>query len=266
MGRAFALAVVIAFTQGAAAGPAAKIDPNQAKADKLFEEGQSDYKAGQFEQAIALFKQAYELVHDPVYEFNIAQAYRKVFDCENAYDYYQRYLKDAPDATNAEIVKRWLTELQPCVDRARKDHEAARRAEEDRKGAAVQTHPVAPPPPPETPEPSDGGKLFRIAGIATAGVGVVGLAVGIGYGVHSASLRDELAQKCAARCNWDDPATRSLDSSGEHANTLAKVGYIGGGIAVVIGAALYTYGMLRVEHVTVAPAPGGGTVGATFSF
>ena len=265
MGRVVALAVVIAFTRGAVAGP--KVDPNQAKADKLFDEGQSDYKAGQFQQAIDLFKQAYELVHDPIYEFNIAQAYRKVFDCESAYDYYQRYLKDAPGASNTETVKRWLTELQPCVDRARKDHEAAQRAEQDRQRDAT-THPAPTPTPASAPAPAptDRGKVFRIAGIATAGVGVVGLAVGIGYGVHSASLKDELAKKCATSCDWNDPAIASLDQSGQHANTMTKVGYIGGGILVLAGAALYTYGMLRVEHVTVAPAPGGGAVGASFSF
>lgn len=47
----------------------------------------------EFQGAIELFKQAYELVRDPVYLFNIAQSYRKVADCENSFDYYTQYLR-----------------------------------------------------------------------------------------------------------------------------------------------------------------------------
>ena len=78
---------------------AAHADPaTQAKADKLFEQAQVDYQAGKYAEAIPLFQQAYELVHDPVYLFNIAQTYRKVLDCEGATTYYKRYLDEAPKA------------------------------------------------------------------------------------------------------------------------------------------------------------------------
>src|SRR5262249_25111144 len=79
----------------AAADPAA-----QARADALFEKGQTAYQAGSYKDATELFKQAYELVRDPVYLFNIAQSYRKVLDCENASDFYNRYLTESPNAAN----------------------------------------------------------------------------------------------------------------------------------------------------------------------
>jgi hypothetical protein len=41
----------------------------------------------------AALQQAYELVRDPVYLFNIAQSYRKVADCENSFDYDTQYLR-----------------------------------------------------------------------------------------------------------------------------------------------------------------------------
>src|SRR5438093_177956 len=104
--------------------------PPQTKADVLFEHAQASYQAGQYQDAIELFKQAYELVHDPVYLFNLAQSYRKVFDCEAASDYYRRYLGEAPAAENKPKVQQWLTELQPCVEQRQKEHEAARRGEE----------------------------------------------------------------------------------------------------------------------------------------
>ena len=54
--------------------------------------------AGDMDGVVALFKDAYELVHDPVYLFNIAQSYRKVLDCIAATDYYAKYLAAAPNA------------------------------------------------------------------------------------------------------------------------------------------------------------------------
>ena len=50
------------------------------------------------------------------------------------------------------------------------------------------------------------------------------------------------------------------------ANLRAKIGYIGGGIAVVAGAALYMLGRTRVETVTVEPTASGATVSARLSF
>ena len=66
---------------GAAPKPAS---PAQKQADALFEKGLASYQGGKYQDAIAQFKQAYDLVHDPVYLFNIAQSYRKVADCTSA--------------------------------------------------------------------------------------------------------------------------------------------------------------------------------------
>ena len=78
-------AVILALVVLTGVARADKVDPaTQAKADALFEKGQALYLGDEFQGAIELFKQAYELVRDPVYLFNIAQSYRKVADCENS--------------------------------------------------------------------------------------------------------------------------------------------------------------------------------------
>jgi tetratricopeptide (TPR) repeat protein len=124
-------AAIVLLALACATARADKIDPAvQAKADALFEKGQAKYLADEFQAAIELFKQAYELVHDPVYLFNIAQSYRKAADCEGAFDYYTRYLEAAPKAENRAKVEGWLREMQPCVEQRRQEHEAARRGEE----------------------------------------------------------------------------------------------------------------------------------------
>jgi tetratricopeptide (TPR) repeat protein len=258
---ALAVAIVALIAHGARAD-----EPSpQTKAAVLFEQAQADYEAGKYQAAIELFQQAYVLVHDPVYLFNLAQSYRKVLDCEQATTYYQRYLQEAPNAENKAKVQQWIVELEPCVERAHKEHEAAKKLDElERQRRQDEANKRAPAHPVETEV--DRGRPFRIAGYVAAGVGVVGLGAGLAYSAAGSGASSDLAAKCKLGCNYDDPAVRGLDSDGKHDNTMAAIGWIGGGVALAAGAALYFYGRARVEHVLIAPTPGGATVGARLSF
>lgn len=259
--------VAVAGPRDKAPRPAPKVDPTQAQADALFEKGQASYQAGQYQQAIEQFKQAYGLVKDPVYLFNVAQSYRKVADCVNAHDFYTQYLDEAPNAENKDKVNQWLHELQPCVDQRHNEQDAARRAEEaekqrkadDARRAAEAAKPV--------PRQVDRGGGMRIAGITIGAVGVAGLAAGIVYGIKSQNVKNDVANRCNRGCQWDSPAILDLDAEGKRDNTRATIGYIAGGIATLVGAGLYAYGRTRVETVMVTPnASGGATVNAVLSF
>jgi len=254
---------------GAPAIAGDKNDPAiQAKADVLFEKAQGNYQAGQYQAAIPLFQEAYELVHDPVYLFNIAQSYRKVLDCESAFDFYNRYLTAAPDADpkQREKVQSWLRELQPCVEQRQKEHDAVKRAEEQerqrradelaRQRASQQTRSVD----------VDRGRTLRIAGLATGGVGVVGLAVGVIFSVKGRSLKNDLASACHAGCDWTRADLQQKDSDGQRANTLSAIGWIGGGVATLAGVGLYMWGRTKVETVQIAPSATGASVSARFEF
>ncbi len=253
------LLVLVFLAAVAHADPAA-----QAKADALFEQGQTAYQAGNYSAAVPFFKDAYDLVRDPVYLFNIAQSYRKLLDCENAFDYYNKYLAaaDDADAKQREKVQQWLRELQPCVESRQREHAVAahdaellraqREADEQKRRAAAAPHEGT----------VDHGRGLRIGGIAAGAVGAIGLIVGITYSAKGSTIKGQLATQCATSCNWDDPAIQAKDAEGHHDNTLAAIGYIGGGLALVGGAALYYLGLTRIEHVTVTPT----SVGATFSF
>jgi len=267
-------AVILALVVLTGVARADKVDPaTQAKADALFEKGQALYLGDEFQGAIELFKQAYELVRDPVYLFNIAQSYRKVADCENAFDYYTQYLQAAPNAENKAKVQQWLRELEPCVDQRKADHEAAKRAEElererqqeedaRRKQQAMQQ----PPPPPPRETDVDGGGSLRAAGYVGMAVGALGLGVAAYYSVEGASARDDLKKLCAQGCDWNLPRVRSLDSDGKTDNTRATIGYIGGGVAAVAGVTLCLVGRTRVDHVIVSPTDGGAAVTAQLRF
>jgi len=267
--RAAILAVVLLTS----VAHADSVDPQtQAKADALFEKGQAMYLSDQFQGAIELFKQAYALVRDPVYLFNVAQSYRKVADCENAYDYYTQYLQAAPKAENKAKVQQWLRELEPCVEQHKRDHEAAQRAEQlerERKeddARREQLRGIQPPPPVPVETEVDSGGAYRTMGAIGIAVGAIGVGLGGYYSVQGASARDDLKQLCAMGCVWTDPKVHALDSDGQTDNTRAKIGYIGGGIAVVAGVALYMFGRMRVEHVVVSPTVGGAAVTAQLRF
>ena len=234
----------------------------QAKADVFFQKGQQDYEHNKFQAAIELFKDAYELVHDPVYLFNIAQSYRKAADCQNASDYYSQYLAASPGAPNATIVQTWLRELAPCVEQQkRRELDAAKRAEE--LARVERERKTLPPPPPAVVEHDEGAGL-RTAGLVIGGVGVAGLAFGIAETVRGRSLQAGLDAACKTSCTYDQ--IKSIDDQGQRANTFATIGYIGGGAALAAGIGLYIFGVTKVEHIAVAPAPGGATAGATFSW
>ena len=261
--------VVLAIAGVANAVPKATVSAEQKQADALFEKGQTSYQDGKYQDAIAQFKQAYDLVKDPVYLFNIAQSYRKVADCVNAADYYKRYLQEAPNAENKPKVEQWLEELRPCVEereaeqaQARKSQEEAERLRKERELAEARGI-VMP-----TEGTIDSGKPFRYTGLALAGVGAVGLGVGIAFGVRGSSIKSDIDERCSPpnNCQWDSAEIQALHADGESANTWSAVGYIGGGIALAGGVALYMYGRTRIETVSVAPASGGATVSARFSF
>jgi tetratricopeptide (TPR) repeat protein len=236
----------------------------QAKAVALFERAQKHFQAGEYSAAIKLFAEAYELVDDPVYLFNLAQSYRKVLDCVKASEYYRRYLAEATDADAQQRarVEQWLREIAPCVEQRREEAELARRAEEAELARRAEEAERA-----RQPEPVDEidrGRSFRIAGIAAAGVGVVGLGLGGWYTARGSSLKSELAAACADGCDWE--LLRDKNADGERANTIAAIGWIGGSLATAGGVALYVLGRSKVEHVQVTPVQGGATVSARLSF
>ena len=241
-----------------AATPAART-----AADQLYDQGRAAYEANHYHDAIDKFQQAYLLVKDPVYLFNIAQAYRNAADCLAAHQYYERYLAESPHAENADSVNNWLHELAPCANERTQEQARAHRADELEHAPATAPAP-APLAVTAAPVASDPGRNERLAGLAVGGVGVVGLVVGIAYGIKGQAYEDEIRLACTTSCDWDQLASRH--AAGERANTLSLVGYIGGGLALIAGGALYAHGWSKRVTVDVAPAPGGAQLGARVRF
>jgi hypothetical protein len=102
--RAVVIAVVVVLSATAGADPR---DDARAR----FDQGQKSYNLGKFDQAIAEFEAAYQLDADPVYLFNLAQAYRLKGSIDRALFFYRRYVDLWPDAPNREEVDQRIAVL-----------------------------------------------------------------------------------------------------------------------------------------------------------
>ena len=171
------------------------------KARAHYNAAQGFFNAGEYDRAVVEFKAAYELVARPRLLFNIGSAYRRkaeekgsLEDKRQAADYYRKYLEVEPNGPGAKDARAYLVEL---------DAEIAR----------LEASTPPPPPPEEAPRPPPlpearstptptpaaapvdvattgrSGRPFRIAGIATAGVGAGLVGVGVFFGLPRTTSR-----------------------------------------------------------------------------
>lgn len=148
--------------------PAAGGADEEARA--VFQRGREAYARGEYEPALAAFRQAYELSGRAELQFNIGQAADRLRHDREARDAFEAYLRALPDAANRVEVEARLRVLREEI--ARDD---ALRAQAAASGA----------PPPHESSVVDEWWFWTIVGVA-----VVGAGVGIGFAVGS---REELA-------------------------------------------------------------------------
>src|SRR5438132_210620 len=89
--------LVVALLPAAAWAQAGPSDAEKKQARSHFEQGQSYYDAGAYDDALREYQAAYKIVPAPQLLFNIAQCYRLKGDKPNAIDYYQRFLEKVPN-------------------------------------------------------------------------------------------------------------------------------------------------------------------------
>src|SRR5262245_481153 len=135
----------------------------KADADTLFIAGERAYELKDYDGAARSFRAAYALVKDPVYLFNIAQAFRMARHCRQAQGFYRDFLAASPESRSRAAVEGWIRELEPCAV-AEDDAERARLAAEKREREKLEREKRA-----ATPihREIDRGRPLRIAGLGT---------------------------------------------------------------------------------------------------
>ncbi len=187
---------------------------DSAHAMQLFHNSADAYKAGHFDDAIALLKQAYALKQEPILLYNLARAYEGVGDLENAVTNYRGYLAASPNADDRGAVEQRIATLDRQIaerDALRKKPEPARPKEEHRSPSAIP---------------------WIIAGVGGAGLIAGGAFGGLSLSSHSAATSDS-------------QVTAQDDQSRAHTfATVANVCFIAGAVIVVVGV---TWGVLDVR-------------------
>lgn len=124
--RSSSVIVACALLLSATSPAMAQVQPasNRKKALELFDRGKIQYDLGRWEQAIDLWRQAYETFDAPEFLFNIAQAYRHQGDCAQGVFFYRRYLAGRPNAKNRDEVEKLIADLErKCKDKPPVDPE-----------------------------------------------------------------------------------------------------------------------------------------------
>jgi tetratricopeptide (TPR) repeat protein len=230
---------------------AAAASPVHARADdtelarEQYRRGMKAFKAGQFEDAIDAFSRAYVGKPEPALLYNLAEAHRVLGHDQEALRAYRDYLQRAPEARNREDVEAKCAMLEEAI--AKRDQAATEspKPAEAGKPAVPATEKLAVVTV-EKPRPIHDhqalSKRMWIAGLATAGVGVVLLGVGIGYAAEASRAGADVSRLAELHLPYD-PAR---DADGRRYDTTGIALLAVGGAATVAGA--LTFGLSYRER------------------
>jgi tetratricopeptide (TPR) repeat protein len=104
------LAVAAALTSVPA--PARADDEATEQARQHYLKGTKYFDLGQWEDAIAEYREAYKLRSDPAFLFNLATAYRRKGDLQPALDLYKNYLIANPDSPKRSDIEKRIRTLE----------------------------------------------------------------------------------------------------------------------------------------------------------
>jgi len=231
-------------------------------------------QAGDHELAIELYKQAYDIVPQPILLSNIGSEYEEAKKPVQALKFFCKYLEADPTGSNATyaIAKAKAIEID-LGNTPQSDDDVCKPPKPE----------PAPAPPPQpaatttgtnalhasTPESSDDhpGRTLEYAGVAVGVVGVAGLVAGAVYAAKAKSLNDAINSH-NVKDPWPDTINGvpigEWDSQGAAWNRDTYIFMIGGAIATGVGIGLLVYGHGQTStstkaetSVSVVPTPGG---------
>lgn len=236
MGRIGPLLAALAVPALALAEPSAKSLVKQAIAKS---------HAGAYEAAIDLYKQAYDLAPNPILLSNIGTEYEHAEKPRQALKYFCKYLDADPTGPNAHYARTQIKAIAGDLDLS--DEDACEHVEPDVKpqpAPAAET-PVAPQPPPPTEPERHANTALEYTGAAIGVAGVVGLALGIHYGLDAAHLSDAINSHDASQ-PWpttiDGVPIDQTSAQGAAWNRDTYICTIIGGLAVAAGVAMVLVG------------------------
>lgn len=271
MNRVLVLSVALAIPSIGLAD-AKKDRATRAKADRIFAEGRKLAKDGKWDEACPKFEESYRL--DPAVgtQINLATCYDKIGDLEAAVETFRTArlaLEPGKDDKRIAYVDEQIADLEARI-----------------ATAAPPTPETAPPPVEPAPEasapessvtanaalttstPDDGSSLRyrRYAGIGLAAVGGVGLVGGILYGSNASRKLNEAKTLCGEELVCADATFaqgQSLIAEARSSATWSTALFVGGGVAIAGGVALYLMSQDEERSTAISPTVTNDSVGVS---
>jgi tetratricopeptide (TPR) repeat protein len=260
-----------------APGASAPSDADKEAARKLVIEANAALDATQYDKAIELYQQAYDLTRHPLMLFNIAQAHRLAGRADAALTFYEQYLKDDPNGSEAAGARLRVEELKAAGATVRPElikptgTGAPPAVEKDVPPPTGATPAAMPAPQPGGPDRTDTvgrpGRTLRLTGIVIGGVGLASVAVGSYFGLKMMGIRSDAEDDVEVGATQEELEDSYLED-GNNAARMANIGFAVGGALIVGGAVTYWLGYKKdraAESTAWAPVVGPGFTGIAFS-
>lgn len=213
------LALVVAWSADGLAKEKKAVEDSGEKAETLYKEGTAAFEAGKFEEALAAFTEAYNLSGEPGLVFNLAVCSEQTGNVEKAIAYYQLYLEENPDASDAGEVKKRLEILKTPVQEGPKEE--------------PELETVEPGPPDQVDlEAIDQGEKEKgpFGPGIVIGTGGLVLAAGLLTAISAYKKYGDLEDSCSPDC------TDSQLKTTRNTALVADILMVAGGVAVAAGA------------------------------
>ncbi|WP_394834629.1 soluble NSF attachment family protein [Pendulispora rubella] len=199
----------------------------QEQAQMLADRAYQAYERADFPTAIGMYLDSYRLVAASDVLFNIASIYdKKLKASKQALEYYHRYL-DAADA-------------QPDLIAKANERIAALEAANASSAHGSASSPATRESPAEQPASSSWSPL-RIAGAATAGVGAIGLGVGVVTALIAKSKHSDATDQGCSGSACPNAGAASTERDAASVANISTVSFIAGGVLLAGGVALYLF-------------------------
>jgi tetratricopeptide (TPR) repeat protein len=220
----------------------------RARAHAAFDRGRQLFALTQYDKALAEFAEAYKLIEEPAFIFNIAQCERRLGHEDAALKAYRSYLSltDEHSANHAE-VQGYVRELEKSIADKRTGEERSRRLSEERaveEARAARERVELERLQVQRSLSRTSARRVRAFIVSGSVLGVVGLGL-LGAGVATAlgmsSARDSLRREASAEAVFDSSIERSYNRD----LTLSAAFFSIGGAVAVTGAALLGRGLVE---------------------
>jgi tetratricopeptide (TPR) repeat protein len=226
-----------------------------------FEKGKAAYRLGEFDEAIAAFREGYRLKPDPVFLYNIALAYRGKEDFEKAIFFYQSYLREAPNAHNRAQVEAKIEELGRAVEEKRRAAESPPKTPLSPDGAVPDSTPAEVTPAPQPVETRRKPTLL-IVGSVVGGLGVVSVVAGALLLANASATQADIDEASAMHLPWTDELA-DRDAAARRNSTLGVIAVGAGGTMLVAGGVIVLLGLKQGRRTEVVPTASSDGVGVS---